>query len=1176
MAADKEQAGARKNGAAPAAHKKFAIVGIGASAGGLEALTKLFGAMPGDSGMGFVVVQHLDPGRESHMAELLDRASSMPVREVEDGASVEPNHVYVIRPDRELTIDRRVLHLASPRERRGARHPVDMFFRSLADDQEDCAIGIVLSGSGSNGSAGIRTIKEKGGLTIAQDPETAAHTGMPRNSIATGIIDHVMAPEKMPEALLRYARHLEHPATKPPELAEGGEAHMKRLLAFLRARSGHEFRCYKTSTLTRRIHRRMGLSGHARLPDYEDFLRGDPNEVDALVKDLMIGVTGFFRDPEAWEALDRKVIAPLVRERETGDSIRIWVPACATGDEAFSVAILLAARAAEAQKSFEIKIFATDAANHHLEFARRGVFPAAIEKDVLPDRFARFFEADGDGYRVKPELRDWVIFAPQDLLRDPPFFRLDLITCRNLLIYLEDDAQARSLALFHFALNEGGHLFLGNAETTGRHAGLFETVSKKWRIYRRLGPTRHDIVDFPIAGHGGGRRGEEHPIPAASSSEEQAKPPLVALRLLAERYAPACVLIDRAYRILYFHGETEKYLSQPSGEPTRDLLTLAREGLRTRLRSNVQRVIGQNKATSFDAWVKLRDSIRQVATTVEPLRGGGTEHLILVTFKDVEEVAEPARAQAESGADDRTSELEFETELQRVRDELHRTIEQLETSNEELKASNEEITSMNEELQSSNEELETSKEELQSLNEELNTVNSQLQRKIEELEDTTNDVANLLASTDIATVFLDRQFRIRRFTPAMSGLVEVMESDIGRPFRHLAARFTDERLMDDARRVLETLVPIEAEVPGDDEAWYLRRVLPYRTQDDRIDGVVVTFTDVATAKHAEQVLRAAHEHMQSIYDTMHGPMLVLRPDLRVQSANASFYATFKVAPEETEGRLIYELGNHQWDIPRLRELLGDILPANHAFQDFEVEHEFEGRGRRTMLLNARRLDEVQLILLAIEDVTERRHWEERQELLLGELSHRIKNMLATVQGIASQTLRSAPSLEAFYDTFSGRIQAVGSAHRLLTEGSLQSAHLGTLIEEVLQPHRERIDVGGDDLELAPRAAPALSLVINELATNAQKYGALSSPSGRVDVRWEVQGNPRKRSVHLSWRERGGPPAQPPEVKGFGMNLIERSIAYELDGKVEVDFGEEGLSCRMVIPLVPENFRLPPA
>jgi two-component system CheB/CheR fusion protein len=1153
----------------------FPIVGIGASAGGLEALEKLFGAMPADTGMAFVVIQHLHPERESHMVELLARHTAMPVVAAEEGARVEPDHVYQILPNRELTIRDGVLHLAGRSNTRGAQRPVDAFLASLAEDQQERAIGVILSGTGSNGTAGIREIKGAGGMTIAQSPESAQHPGMPRNAIASGNIDVVLAPEQMPEALLRYARHPYVASDRAPaEPAQDPEPQLNRLLALLRTRAGHEFRCYKRSTLMRRIHRRMGLCNVERLDDYEDLLRRNPGEVSALVKDLMINVTGFFRDPEAWEALDERVIAPLVRERESGEPVRVWVPGCATGEEAYSVAMLLAERAEAAQKSFDVKIFATDTADDNLSTARRGLLPGTIEREVSQERLRRFFDPIDESYQIRKELRDWVVFAPQNLLRDPPFFRVDLATCRNLLIYLEEEAQRKVLALLHFALREGGHLFLGNAETIGRRTDLFETVSKKWRIYRRIGPTRHDIVDFPVPG----RHKADASAPTVLPTPDQLAPTKladIAERALAERFAPASVLIDRGNRILYFHGLTDRFLAQPAGEPTRDLLAMAREGLRGKLRSAVQRAQRDNERVSVEAWIRQSKDILPVTLSVAPLRGVWSEGVLLVSFEEGGHAPATPTEAPEPVPEDASTEREFEAELRNIREELSRTIEQLESSNEELKASNEEITSMNEELQSANEELETSKEELQSLNEELNTVNAQLQRKVEELEETTNDLSNLLTSTDVATVFLDRQFRIRFVTPAMTRLMDLTRADTGRPIGSFAMRFDDPSLLRDAETVIEKLVPSEAEVPSHDHRWYLRRIVPYRTRDDRIDGVVVTFTDVTTAKQADLALRDAHEHVQAIYDTVREPLLVLDPDLRVRSANAYFYDTFKVDPKETEGRLIYDLGNHQWDIPRLRELLGDILPDNDSFESFEVEHEFAGIGRRVMLLNGRRLDDAQLILLAIEDITDRRRWEDQQKLLVSELSHRVKNTLATVQSIAAQTARASGSLDRFQETFFGRIQALGRAHALLTQSSWDGAEMRDTVGEPLKAYdalRDRIRFSGQDLALKPHAAVTLTLVMHELGTNATKYGALSDSAGRLEVFWGLVRTDRGPQVRLVWNEAGGPEAKPPAKRGFGLTLIERTIAHELDGQVTFDFRKEGLRCEILIPYDPSSFQ----
>jgi two-component system CheB/CheR fusion protein len=895
----------------------------------------------------------------------------------------------------------------------------------------------------------------------------------------------------------------------------------------------------------------------------------------------MINVTGFFRDPEAWEVLTEQVIAPLVRGREGGEAIRVWVPACASGEEAYTIAMLIAEQAEAAQKSFDVKIFATDSVDDSLTLARRGVFPASMERDLSDERLRRFFDRTEDRCQIRRDLRDWVIFAPQNLLRDPPFFRVDLVSCRNFLIYLEEEAQRKVLALFHFALQEGGHLFLGTAETLGRSSDLFETISRKWRIYRRLGPTRHEIVDFPIAGRGRQALGTTLRAAAEQLFTEHAAE--IAQRALATRFAPASVMIDRGHRIVYFHGGTDDYLAQPPGHPTQDLFAMAREGLRTKLRGAVQTAGRENRPVTITAWLRPGRSGRPVTMTVSPVHERGTDGMLLVSF--AEQRSEPAVSSTDAKAeaiqprapqgDEARLEREFETELNNLREELSRTIEELETSNEELKASNEEITSINEELQSANEELETSKEELQSLNEELNTVNNQLQRKVEELEETTNDLSNLLASTEIATVFLDRRNRICFVTPAITKLIDITASDEGRPIGAFAMRFEGPSLLDDAERVLETLQPSEAEVSGLDGRWYLRRIVPYRTRDDRIDGIVITFTDVTAAKQAELALRRAHDHVQAIYETVPAPLLVLSPDLRVRSANAAFYQTFKVTPNETDGRLVYDLGDGQWNIPKLRELLGEVLPHNNIFENFEVEHEFHGLGRRVMLLNGRRLDEMQMILLAIEDITERRHWEQHQQLLVSELSHRVKNTLATVQSIAAQTIRHAASLESFYRDFSGRLQALAGAHALLTARNWQSLDLQYVVREPLRAYAEageRVRLQGPEIELKPGAALALSLALHELATNAAKHGALSTPEGAIAIDWDLDGTRDHRLLRLVWSEHDGPKAAAPANHGFGLGLIERITSYELDGEVKYDFAPEGFTCELRLPYSEDNFR----
>jgi two-component system, chemotaxis family, CheB/CheR fusion protein len=592
------------------------VVGIGASAGGIEALNRFFDAMPGGSGLAFVIVLHLDPTHQSQLAPIIGRHTSMPVVEITDGMPIEANSVYVIAPDKSLTIDGDRLRLSV--EPRGHRHPVDVLFVSLADQRRERAIAIVLSGTGSNGTQGLKEIQASGGRTLAQDPETARFDGMPRAAIAAGAADHVFAPDKLPEALLRYVRHGYMAAPNALESSAGvSQLALDPVLAVLRTHSGHDFRNYKRSTLQRRIHRRMGLGGMPTLTltDYTDRLWKDPKEIRALIADLMISVSGFFRDREAWQALDNIVLAPLLTEQTADIELRFWVPACATGEEAYSLAMLAAERAESLRKPLSLKIFATDSQEDNLRIAREGVYPAAAAAAIGSERLRRFFDALDGSYQVRKNLRELIVFAPQNLLRDPPFSRLDLITCRNLLIYLEPEAQKRVIALFHFALRQDGHLFLGNAETVGRAEDLFDTVSKRWRIYRRLGPTRHDIVSFPSLG--ASARLEQ--AQQAAKQEAPARALDLARRALLERYAPASVLIDQKGRILYFHGPTGDYLVQPPGEPTLDLLAMAREGLRLGLRGAMRQAAERRESVTFGAQVQAsQDSAFRVSNGRAP------------------------------------------------------------------------------------------------------------------------------------------------------------------------------------------------------------------------------------------------------------------------------------------------------------------------------------------------------------------------------------------------------------------------------------------------------------------------------------------------------------------------------------------------------------------------------
>ena len=846
----------------------FLVVGIGASAGGLEAVAEFLDAMRPDSGMAFVLVQHLAPDRESHLVEILARRTAMPVLQIEDGQAVEPDRVYVIRPGHQLTIrDGRLRlgpQLGTPR---AANRPVDDFFRSLAEEQRERAVCVVMSGMGSNGAAGAQAVKAVGGLCIAQDPDSAQFPSMPQHLIDSGYADFILPTADIPEVLLAYASN---PYTRGGRetVAEDGlqreQQHVREILAILRTRTRQDFSGYKQPTLLRRVQRRMGLARIGSVAEYARNLRQSPTEVTTLADDLLIHVTGFFRDPEAWEALRHRFIAPLVEAREGGGGLRAWVTACSSGEEAYSLAMLLVEESERVGKPLDIKVFATDLADRTLAQARAGAYPGGIESEINPERLDRFFVRDDAIYRVKPVLRDRVVFAPQNVLQDPPFSRLDIVTCRNLLIYLEPEVQQRVLGLLHFGLREGGALFLGTSESVAGAEDLFELIDRKARLFRRVGPTRHGEVVFPLphalpAGAPSAAAGiRAAGVSRARSWGEGGRPSLEALtqRTLLAQHTPPAVTVDRDGRILFYHGDSSPFLQQLTGEPTRDLMLLARDGIRGAVRVALHRAISEAaKVVVPEGWVEL-EAGRRVRVTVtasptvsdEQAEREGPGDCFVVSFED--------RGEAPSGGDDPAGTPAESADEQRwLRTELQGTVKELQSSNEELKASHEEVMSINEELQSANEELETSKEEMQSLNEELTTVNAQLQAKMEEHQQTSSDLTSLLASTDIAVLFLDTDFRIRRYTPAFRELVDLIASDIGRPLAALARRFADPALDDDARAVLERLTPVEREVAGAGGHHYLRRVLPYRTIDNRIDGVVITFVDITARTKAEEALR---------------------------------------------------------------------------------------------------------------------------------------------------------------------------------------------------------------------------------------------------------------------------------------------------------------------------------
>jgi len=833
------------------------IVGIGASAGGLDALKGLFLNLPVESGAAFVVIQHLDPKHESLTAEILSRSTSMTTVQVTQGMLVEPNHVYVIPPNAYLTVNQGIFELKEPVLDHGLRLPIDHFLRSLSHNDEAIVIAIILSGTGHDGSGGLSSIKENCSLVMAQKPDTAQYDGMPCSAIDTGLVDIVCPVKEMANHLTRFLENKyvsgvegsASPNTDDP-------SQLNSILALILTRTGHDFRTYKPGTLGRRIGRRMVLQNIDSYAKYLLYLHEHDDEVGKLRQDLLISVTAFFRDAEAFEALDEKVITPIIENKNEDQSIRVWVPGCATGEEAYSIAILLTERLDTLHKHCSIQIFASDIDEPAIAVGRAGLYPQNIVGGLSPERLNRFFTLEDKGYRVNKSLRDCITFANQNLISDPPFSNLDLIACRNLMIYLNASEQHRLLALFHFALCDDGYLFLGHSETAAHPTGLFDPLAKKWRIYRRMAVNQAHTVNFPITSRI--PRSMAHKLNVSNHQSEQSRLAELVQHQLIQEYAPAAVLVNQKHQVLYFSGPTNRYLEQPIGAPTQDLLSLARHELRTSLRATLKQVENKRTLIMRDDCLMVIDGSRiNVRIVVKPLRLPGTSStLYLISFEDQSKVlSEPKSKQV--GVIDSTNVLvkQLEDELYITREELQSNVEEFESANEELQAANEEVMSVNEELQSSNEELETSKEELQAMNEELATVNNQLKDKMEELAIANDDIKNLLNSTDIATIFVDADLNIGRFTPATKDLLNLISSDIGRPLADIRPKFTDETLLNDVAQVLAKLTPIEAELATENGRYFLRRILPYRTGDNRIAGVVITFVDITERNIAEKQVR---------------------------------------------------------------------------------------------------------------------------------------------------------------------------------------------------------------------------------------------------------------------------------------------------------------------------------
>jgi two-component system CheB/CheR fusion protein len=1017
-------------------------VGIGASAGGVEALEAFFRAVPAENGMAFVVATHLPPYRDSLLAEILGRASQMPVINARDDQPVEAQHVYVLPPGAVLTIREGRLCLRRTGAADRERAPIDVFFNSLAEDQGEHAIGVVLSGGGSDGTLGLKAVKENGGLTVAQGANVTRprFADMPSNAVAAGFVDLVLPVEEIPERIIAYVRNW------AALDAERSDEVLSKIYTLLRTRTGHDFSEYKDRTFQRRVQRRMQVAQTTKLEHYANRLQEDPDEVRALFRDLLIGVTNFFRDAEAFRTLETRVVPKLFEAKGAGDEVRVWVAGCATGEEAYSIAMLLREHMDILGAPPKVQIFATDIDETAMTVARTARYPASLVNEVSPERLKRFFIQEGASYRVTKELREMCIFSNHSVIRDPPFSRLDMISCRNLLIYLKPGLQGQIFPLFHYALRPGGYLFLGLSENIARYTDLFLQLDKANRVFRRRDLVARTPVPFRhFEAHTGreSHTGRIGSTSVAGDGQGPNRPDLLrkVTNTIVEQFAPAFVIVDESGQALYFSAGTGKYLQAAAGPPNRDIIAMARSGLRPDLRALLhQAKQADRRVTRNGIAVQVNGGVQTISVAVEPIKDGNETAYGIVFIDRGPLETEHESANSETPESEDIAVRQIEKELNESKARLQSTIEELETANEEFRSSNEELLSVNEELQSANEELEMSKEELQSVNEELQTVNNELRSKIAELDRANSDLTNLFQSTQIATVFLDRDLVIRTFTPAVTKLFSLIPSDHGRPLTDIASRIDYPELENDIRTVFTGEV-IERPVRLlSGQGHYLARILPYRTES-KIDGVLLTFVDVTK-----------------------------------------------------------------------------IIAA-----------------------------------------------EEQQRVLTAELSHRVKNNLAVMSSIAERTL---PDGKAKNDLI-GRFHALGHTHDLLSQAGWAEASLRELVQSELAPHivgdSSNATVNGPPVMLKPQAALLLALVMHELVTNAAKYGALSAPGGRVKVIWAITGG-GPQHLELIWAERGGPKIDNLPKRGFGTELIERGVRFELEGETEIGVVDGGLHCRIVIPV----------
>jgi two-component system CheB/CheR fusion protein len=1156
------------------------IVGIGASAGGLEAFRTFFTHMPADTGMAFVLVQHLAPDHKSMLVDLLSASTKMPVIEAADGLEIQANRVFVIPPNATLTVKAGRLRLEQPAPPRISRRPIDTFFVSLAEDQHENAVCVILSGTGSDGTLGAAAIKEHGGLTLAQaEFDHHAKPGMPLSATSTGQVDEILPVEGMPAKLVAYLKHLRGVAdTKDPEgTRQDAGGYLAAICSLLQARCGHDFRSYKDKTFIRRMQRRMQVLQISTPEAYVAHLRAQPQELDVLFLELLIGVTQFFRDPAAFEALGTSVLTSLVQGKGADDLIRIWVPGCATGQEVFTLAMLLREAMDKRGPKPKVQIFGTDIDERSIVVARLGRYAKPMV-GVSPERLERWFVEDGDGYCIVPEIREMCLFSLHSLIKDPPFSKLDLISCRNLLIYLDPEAQDRVMRTFHYALNPGATLFLGSSEAVTRSAKLFGVADKKHRIFTRKaidGPALPDLLPARLT--------KPVPAPGAVGSGPSERIDGDARRLM-EKYSPPHIVVDRDHLIVRFSGgDVGAYLEPSAGAPSFNLFNILRKNLRPAVRAALQEAeLSGRPVLNENIAVRVEGKARLITLIVEPMPDHGAKTsrktgVFVLGFQD--------NGPASIGGRDRKTNYApadamqaLEQELRTTRFQLQSSIDEAEVVNEEMRSSNEEYQSVNEELQSANEELETAKEEIQSVNEELHTINTEMGSKNELLTTLNSDLVNLLDSTEIATIFLDDQLLIKSFTPGITDIFPLRESDVGRPITEIVTLLSYPDLKRDVRTVIRKLTVLEQQVSLVGAGMtFIMRIRPYRRVDNVIDGVVITFIDITEREGAQAALRGAQDDLRLLIDSTADAIFCVDRQGLPTLCNAAFMRMLGFErEEEVIGKdlhaMIHPSRHDGSSYPRDESA---IIRAAKSGAPAHVEGEVfcrrDGTGfpveywLRPMLRDGK----LQGAVCTFVDVTERRHAEEQQALLLRELDHRMKNLFAVTAGVVALSARSALTPQDMAKTVRGRLDALARAHLLIRPGSpgaepvAQRTTLDKLVRAIIAPYADpdragdsqRAVIEGPDVPISGEAATSFALVLHELATNAAKYGALSTEDGGIRISWTVA----KGELALIWDENGGPPIESaPDREGFGTQLARRSAGGNLGGTIAFNWRREGL------------------